>query len=342
MLQCPCVNQTTGQPNLSCNLCKGRGRIYKNPGPFRIKQEIVPHDNSGRVFVKNTPVVDGTVTVYRQGNTLTLAGTQPSDRSYIQLQSPYPRNYQRIRADYDYTPIVSVTDENSEVYGTNTLRVIAARFATEGREFEGSIDQVTRVYNATKDETYTVELAQKEFIHLEDMGTWTSGDTLEVDYTYLKPFDFLLHSISQRRRYESNYVIDQADATLVTPYWAQIAPNDLITALAVEIPAYSVIDPTHSGGNDEIGDYYDISRITDVIDSNGTSHTVGVDLELYGRNEIRWISPKPTVRYSVHFLYHPTYVALTSYDTARHSENKSFVNRTNVMLFDKVNREVTF
>lgn len=336
------MNQSTGQPSLTCNICKGRGRIYKNPGPFRIKQEIVPHDNSGRVFVKNTPIVGGTVTVHRQGNTLSLAGTQPSDGSYIQLQSPYPRNYQRIRADYDFTPVVPVTAEDSQVYGTNTLRVIAARFTTEGRAFEGSIEGVTRVYNATKDETYTVDSYQKEFIYLESMGTWETGDTLEVDYTYLKPFDFLLHGISPKRRYEANYVLDQADATLVTPYWAQISPNDLITALAVEIPAHSIINPNHSVGNDEIGDYFDISRITDVIDANGTSHTVGVDLELYGRNEVRWLSAKPTVNYTVHFLYHPTYVALTSYDTARHSENKSFVNRTNVMLFDKINREVSF
>lgn len=342
VLTCPCIDPTTGQADIHCNLCHGRGRIYRNPGPFRIKQEIVKHDNMGRLYPKYTPVIQGTVTVWQQGTQLTVSGTQPADRSHVQITTPWPKAYKRLRIDYDFDPIISVTGEDSEVYDTNLLRVRDARFLTEGRTFEGSVEAVTRVYNATKDETYTVASFQKEFIYLESMGTWQSGDVLEVDYQYLKPFDFLIHSISQKRRYESPYVIDSADATVVTPYWADIAPNDLLTALAVEIPAFSVVDPSHSVGNDEIGDYFDISRLTQIIDANGTEYIPGTDVIVHGRNEIKWLVSKPTVKYTAHFLYHPTYVALLTYDTARHAENKSFVNRVNVMMFDKINREVTF
>lgn len=337
---CPCINTTTGQADINCSLCFGRGKIFKNPGPFEVRQEIAVCDQIGRIYAKNTGIIDGTITVWQHGATLTL-GTQPADDSYIQLATPYPRTYQRLKLDYAFSPIISITDEDSEVYDTITLRVTSARFLEEGMSFEGSIDGVTRVYNVDKDETYTVTSFQKEYIYLSAMGTWEVDDVLEVDYTYVQPFDFLLHSISERRRYESAYVIDQADATLVTPYYCQVAPNDLISALANELMGYAVIDPSHSQGNDEIRDYFDLSKITAVMDLNGTEYDPLTDVQLFGRNEIEWLVSKPSVNYTVHFLYHPTFTALNTYDTARTSENKSFVNRVNVMLRDKIS-EVTF
>jgi hypothetical protein len=343
VLTCPCVTKGTGQADLQCTLCGGRGKIFRNPGPFTIQQEIARHDGNGKVYPKNTPIIDGTITVWKSGTSLSL-GTQPGDGSYIQLATPFPRNYERIRVDYQFNPTISVIDENSEVYDTNTLRVIAARFVDKGQDYEGSIDSVSRVYNVDKAETYTVTLAQKEFIYLENMGTWADGDVLQVDYVYLQPFDFLLHSISSKRRYESAYIQDQADATLVSPYWAQIAPNDIITSLSAKLPAYAVIDPAATGaaGNDVVVNYYDLSDLTHCIDVSGAQYVVGTDLVLYGRNEIQWLTTKPTVKYTVHFRYHPTFTGLTTYDTARNSENKSFVNRTNVMLYDKVSGEVSF
>ena len=93
-LTCPCVTEHTNQPDINCSLCKGRGKIYKTPGPFFVEQEIVKHDNSGRVYPKFTPVIAGSVTVW-QGSTSLSLGDQPADGSYIQLASPYPRNYKR-------------------------------------------------------------------------------------------------------------------------------------------------------------------------------------------------------------------------------------------------------
>ncbi len=343
VLTCPCITPETGQPSISCPLCKGRGRIYKNPGPFTIEQEITPHDGNGRVYPKFTPVVAGSASVWRQGVSLPL-GSQPADGSYIQLAAPYPRNYQRVRANYTFDPTVSVTSEDSEVYdSTNAvLRVTAARFQDRGKSYEGSIDAVTRVRNTTRSEDLVVSEYRKEFIYLESLQSWQSGDVLEVDYTYVQPFDFMLHSISARRRYDSAYVIDQADATLVTPYWAQVSPKDLITSLSAVIPAFAVIDPTNTAGNDEVGDYYDLSSLTNLIGQDGTEYVIGTNVVLHGRNELRWLTAKPTQKYTVHFLYHPTFTALTTYDTARSSENKSFVNRTNVMMFDKISREIQY
>ena len=200
------------------------------------------------------------------------------------------------------------------------------------------------MYNATKDETYTVSSFLKEYITLESMGTWVSGDTLEVDYTYVKPFNFMLVGVTPRIRYEQPYVLDEADAILITPYWAKPGPDDLFTALAQELMGRSVINPTSTSGNDVVNAYYDLSTLLRVIDKSGTYYTVGTgkDVEIYGRNELKWNVTKPAVPYTAQFTYHPTVTALTALPTLRNSENKAFVNRTSVRMFDHVHSKVTF
>ena len=330
---CPCINAQTRQPDPSCTLCEGRGSIYKNPGPQSILQEQVRHDSAGRVYPTYTPV-SGTPTVTLRDVELSL-GTPPVDGSYIQLATPYPKSHEPLMANYDYSPIVSVTDEDSDVIGTNTLRVTAPMFSESGKSFEGSVNAVTRVYNSSKEETYTVSNYAKEYIYLSSTGTWESGDSLEVDYSYVKPFPFMLSQVSMKMRYEQAYVLDQADTVMVTPYWAKISSNDLFTALASEQYAAAVVDPRFTTGNDEIKNYYDIAKLVEIIDSNGTEYTVGTNVELYGRNELKWLTTKPTVKYTATFHYHPTYVALDNLPTLRTSENKSFVNRVNLKLRDK-------
>ncbi len=342
VLTCPCVSPDTGQPSIHCSLCHGHGEIYKTPGTFQIQQEFTQCDNLGRIYPKYSQLIAGSAFVTQGSIVWELATTQPLDNSYIQLKAPYPRSYQRLTVNYKFDPVYSVENENSEVIGNNTLRVTGASFVDRGSVYYGSIVDVSRVYNTTRDETYVVSEAQKEFIYLADMGTWQENDILEVDYTYIKPFNFMLHSISQKRRYVEAYVLDQADATLVTPYWAQVTPNDLITALSSTLAGYSIIDPTVFVGNDKINDVFDLAEITNIIDLNGNEYTPGTDVIVYGRNELKWLVTKPSVRYTVHYMYHPTFAGLTTYDTARTSENKSFVNRLNLVLRDRFSKENSF
>lgn len=343
-ITCPCVHPDTMQPDPRCSVCRGRGRIYRTPDRFNLFNEIVRHDGAGRVYPRYIPIVDGSVTVYRKGVPLSLAATQPADGSYVQLESPYPKRHEVITIDYAYSPTISVVAEDSEVYGTDMLRTVATRFVEKGKGFEGSIESVSRVYNVTKDETYTVESAAKEYIYLAGMGTWESGDVLEVDYVYVKPFDFMLTGVTGRLRYEQPYVLDDADAVLVTPYWAQPAPDDLFTAMAQERIGRAVIDPTTTSGNDVVGAFFDLSRLLRVIDRAGNDRTVGPgnDVEVYGRNELRWNVAKPSTPYVAQFTYHPTFTALTNLHTLRNSENKAFVNRVSVKQFDRVHDKVVY
>ena len=339
---CPCLNPNTGQADPSCSLCNGRGVIYRTPGIMSVLQEAMKHDSYGVVTPTYAPVV-GTPRITKKGVVLILAGSQPGDGSYIQLDPPYPKAWEKLYGNYDFSPVLSVTNENSTVLSATakTLKTIAPLFWEKGKQFEGSIDEVTRVYNVDKTETYTVTEALKEYIYLSAMGTWGSGDVLQVDYSYVRPFEFILLGISQRMRYESAYVMEEADAVLITPYWARIAASDLLTALASEQNSSVVIDPTLGAGNDEIRGYFDVSRLIHVMDKSSNEYTIGTDLELYGRNEIKWLVTKPTVRYSVSFLYHPSFSALQSLPTLRSAENKSFVNRVSLKLYDRTSSEFT-
>lgn len=343
-ITCPCIKATTMNADPECPLCNGRGRFYTEPDSFSILDEIVKHDALGRMWPSHTPVVAGSPVAYRNGVQLSLDGTQPSDGSYVQLEAPFPRAYEVIVLNYDFTPDIEVTDEDSTVYGTTTLKTVATSFETRGKSFEGSVKSVSRVYNSTKAETYTVVDAVKEYIYLVDMGTWESGDVLEVDYIYVEPFNFLIVGTTPRIRYEQPYVLDEADSVLITPYWAKVAPNDLLTALASEQIGQVIVNPNVNAGNDQITAFYDLSILMRVLDTTGTFYTVGPgkNVEIYGRNELKWNITKPTVNYSVQFTYHPTYGALRNLHTLRNAENKAFVNRVGVTQFDKVHEEAVF
>ena len=177
------------------------------------------------------------------------------------------------------------------------------------------------------------------------MGTWANGDVLEVDYAYQKPFSFLLVGITPRMRYEQPYVLEEADAVLVTPYWAQVAPDDMLTAMAVEQIGRTVINPgVVAGTMDEIISYYDLSRLLRVIDEAGVEYTVGPgkNVEIFERNFLKWNITKPAVQYVAQFTYHPTYSALNAMHTLRNSENKAFVNRISVKQFDRVSDRIEY
>lgn len=339
-ITCPCVNPNTMQPDIRCTMCKGRGYIYRNPGTFSIKQEVAKHNGFGVITPRYGPVSNPVV--WRRGEKLPLADPQP-DPNVITLEGPnYPRLYQRMYIDYDFRPVQSIIAEEAEVIDTNILRVVGARFEDQGKQFEGSIETVTRVENVTKSETYTVSEAIKEYIFLDGMGTYADGDVIEVDYTYIRPFQFVLHTVTPAMRYEPSYVSQDTAATLLVPSWANPAPNDLFTAMAQESPASAVIDPTFTPGDDVIRDYFDLSTIEFVMDKNGTEYTPGEDVVLIGRNKVHWLVTKPTVAYTIEFTHHPTFSSVREPQTIRTAENKEFANKVSLKQYQITNTVQSF
>jgi hypothetical protein len=350
---CPCVTTGTNQPDIHCPVCKGRGEIYKSPGPFKIIDELAPHDEFGRFTIKNKNYIPGTVVAWRTSRsgahvTIPLAVSQPADKSYIQMEYPWLHAYERIYVNYHFDPNITLSKGNGKMVRSDYPTIVpdALKVEFKGREYHGSISSVTKVYNKTTDYTYIVTGFAKENIYIQNAGDGnpSDGDVLEIDCVYQSPYPFLVHSVSTKLRYEAAYIIDQADAVVQSAYYYDIGPNDLITALAMEIPGYSIVEPTVAGPGypDSISDVFDIARLTGIVDATGKEYNIYTDVQLVGRNEIVWLVTKPIIRYTVKYMYNPTFVGLTTYDTSRFSENKAFVNRLNAMIRDRMTKEITF
>jgi len=339
---CPCLSTSTNQPSPSCSLCKGRGRVYTTPDRFTVSWESAKHNNMGKVFPKMGSVVVGSVSVFQRGVELPLASVQPADGSYVQLAAPFPAEWELLNMRYDYSPIQNALDETPTVIATNVLKISSPTFQTRGRWYVGSIRRVRAVTNITKNESYTVSKYEKDFIFLSSMGTYTSGDELLASYDYVLPFSFIVTGISQKMRYEKPYILDEASAQLITPYYCKVSPDDLLTALSKDQYGTAIVDPTLTVGNDVLNNYFDVVRITRIVDLDGVEHDVDTEVTLVGRNEISWVTAKPTKKYSVQFFYNPTYIALRDYSSMRVSENKEFVNKINLMQYDMINAKRTF
>ena len=336
-IRCPCVNANSSQPNPKCSVCYGRGFIYKPPvGPFHVLDEMSPHDAMGKIYQWYQYLVLNTVRVRMKGVWQIIDPLiQPIDGSYIQLSEPYPRNYYRLFTSYSFDPTFSVVNEDSEVYSPNVLRTIETRTIDKGKTFEGTILSVSRVYNVTKTESYVITGSEKEFIYLLNMGTWVSGDVLQVDYKYVKPFDLLVVGVTPKMRYEQPWIMEESDALIMTPYWVKPSPNDLFTALSQEQRGEAIIEP--KVGDDEVRNYFDISSVVMIVDKSGVEYSPLTSVSILARNKIHWLVTKPTVPYTIQFTYHPTYTSISNYSAIRTAENKEFINRINVRLFDRIN-----
>jgi hypothetical protein len=336
---CPCLSELTAQPDPQCTFCQGRGFIYKSPVSVHIYQEYPRHDNLGRVYLE-WPVWDNdlsSVTIRNKTGSLLTLGSQPPDHSYIQLATwPFP--YEPIAVDYEAAITRSIVGENPEIVKSDgtVMRVTSPRIFSEGKAATGSIEAVSRVHNVTKVEDYTPTSINRDFIYFDAVGTWVVGDVLEVDYTYAPAMNFVMHSVTEKMKYEKPYVGEEASAVLITPYYIRPSTNDVFSALSQEQAAQEIIDPTMRVGNDILHRFFDVSRIEAIVQADGSSYDISASVELFGRNEIKWKIAKPTTKYIVHFTYHPTYRGLPNLPSVRHAENKSFIIRTGVTVFDRV------
>ena len=350
VLICPCITDTTQQPLVDCPVCHGRGELFSSPGPFTVIDEDIFPDYYGHLNIQNGPFITGTPSVYQNVNSqlneynqIALAPVQPVDNSYIQLAFPWPSVSTKLYANYRFVQDTSIVAENCNVIRLNILEATSLAFNYKGRIYQGDIVDCTRVYNKTKDEYYVVDFSAKQFIYLKGMGSWSNGDTLQVDYTFMQPYQMVVHSVSPQRAWRDGFILDSSDAVVQSAYYYDVYASDLITPLSMEVEASEVIDPRADPNNwDILKSVYDVGVIYAIIDQSGKEYDPVSSVAIVNRNELHWIGPKPSIRYTVKFMYHPTFVGMPSMDTSRSSENKKFVNRINVKLRDKINNQVTF
>jgi hypothetical protein len=305
-----------------------------------MRQERTTCNSYGRIIPFNAPVIPGTIAVFLRNIPLQLSATQPDDGSYIQLEKPYPERYSKLLVNYQFNPKITIINELALIPGTNVLKAVSVFSYINGRNIPGTIAKVNQVRNITKSLDYTLNVSSfsKEFIFMNSMPSYSSGDEISISYEYIKPWIFLIEGIAPKKRYENAWILENAVATIVTPYYCQMSPNDVITALSGELQGFEILNPNQSG-LDIIKSYFDVSRITRIIDKSGKIYDPS-NVTLFERNKLIWNVTKPTVAYTVHFFYYPSYSLLQEYGTTRTAENKQFVNRYTLALLDKVNSNI--
>ena len=368
---CPCFNPETSQPDYSCVLCYGRGRIYKEPGPQRVYNEIAKHGNTS-IYPKYTPLVPDEFRVRLparndSGLTKDVLATLSEDRKTLILSNEV-HDQEHVYIDYKFDPVLRNEGQEAdsvEISGsgaTLTLRLVPDLFSNRygKRNIHGrllSVESVMLVaYDSDNIEISSDDLTDNTSIENIDSDNLIISASANVQslidsamellvydrheflvaYTYNRPFQFLINNISERQKYTSPYISQEADATLTVPSWARVSPNDLFTVLAAEQIGEEIIHPESSSTMvDSVKSYFDLVRILEIVDKDGTVYVNPdepvVDIaEIVDRHDIKWNIQKPTVPYTVQFLYNPTYVAIEGFPTLRTAENKQFVNKINL------------
>ena len=260
---CPCLNSDTFQPDIDCDLCRGRGRIYKFPGPQRIFNEMARHNRAGRIFPRYEPVVEDSVVVRKPSRDDT-GGTvdvpfQLSDGVLEITGDDIPPEYDFIFLDYSFSPTRTVVNGMGSVENAamGIIHVDVPVKVLNGKRIYGRLITVSSVRIDSDDPGFSERsltvastisdifeadsLLEYDNVKLETPSQLTDAIAeatnlgaeyrIEVDYTYTEPFRFLISNISEKQRYTSPYITKEADAMLTVPSWARISPNDLFTVL---------------------------------------------------------------------------------------------------------------
>lgn len=338
---CPRIQAGMNQHDPTCPICNGRGRIYELVQTIQIFQEIGSQETPGQLTVAHAPIT-GNPLVWHQKQTIPISVTQPSPWNYIAFDPPYPEIWNTLLVDYQFSPLVTVTGENSQVVGTNTLQTIATRQISVGQDYSSTIDSVISVQNVTHPATYTVASTSRDFIFLSGMPGYVSGDTLSVNYTYVIPYNFVITGMNMKMEWLSPYEMENADALLIAPGWAKISSGDLFTPLSAVQNDSQIIDPRQTGPSamDTVKNVFDIKSISQIILYTGVAANPS-DYQLFGRNQINWISNKPTQPYTVQYQFNPTFVALPNIQSLRYAENKVLANRTILKNYNKASQSET-
>lgn len=345
---CTCFSSTTQQADPKCSYCKGRGTRYLVPQRASIHEELQHCSYRGAVST-SLRYVPGSVVVRYESTRQSISIVDQSDGLSVLLASPYPKPYDRLLVSYESNLLVSVTADICDVIATLSATRLVVRprstlLQSQGMDYESTIaavQQVAVVYDDATQGTLPVVKVERELITLDTTGVTKVITEIRATYSHALPFRFLVHSISEKVKWESGYVAENAQAMVIVPAYVKASVNDLFTILSAEQVANIVIDPV-AGSNDVVRNYYDLSKILDAQSSVGTALDLS-KVSIYNRNEIVWVTGyKPTTRYMLQVLYHPTFVALPTLPTLRNAEDKAFVNRINVVEYTRLSGKTTF
>lgn len=347
--RCPCAGEFSGQASTSCAICKGSGIVYSAPDRFSVVGENLRHNHNGRVYPKHDGFIASTMSAFinanfevgsRVGAGVVVADPQPTtaiDGKYIQLSAPYPKLYDPLVGSYEFSPVKTVINEVLvHAYDGTFVAPTVRAFINETRKSFGSLSEIVSVVDDDG-----VALTVSDFGRdLITVSNPPANHSVVATYKFTSPMRLLITRISQKLKYSSAYVAETSDALLITPHYFRVGEGDLFTMTSSFQIADTVIDRQHRAITefDLIGNRFDVSRIMSIMSVDGS--IVPIDnYALVGRNRINWVRDAPT-KYSVQYEYNPTFSVLGAMAQLRSSEDKTFIQRTNLVEFSRLGKTI--
>lgn len=339
-ITCTCISSDTSQADPSCLLCYGRGVRYSAPESSQFNERVLSVD--GLIILQFSPI-GGVVTVFDERTEQQLAVTSVV-QNRVQLSST-PSGHSPLLVSYNagfqksvVNVLCTVVDSGDPNYlWLQPGGVDVRSFATA---FEVSI--LTTPAPAVLDSaSVTVPVLSVDRNLLRIARPVTLNGPYRASFSYIKPFKFLLHSVSEKMKWDTGYVAEEADAVLVVPWYIKLGVQDVVTMLSGRQAANAVLMST-AGVTDPIRNYFDVVELVRAYNASGVELDIS-KASIVNRNEILWQSGfRPTGKYSIQFLYRPTFVVLPSLPTLRNAEDSAFVNRVSVSEYTRLTGTNTF
>jgi len=336
-IPCTCITET-GQPQISCPYCRGRGFFYKPPVKGKILNELAHCNYQGEIFLQHN-CVSGSAVVLDVVTQQAYEVSSYSGNQIVLTSAPNPATLLNITYEIDFTTNI-VSDSCAIVDIESTYLVVKpskVSLTKKGQEYQGTIVSVSSV--VVDGVSYSAADIQRDLITVNAAAT--SSSIVTANYMVSYPQRLLVHSISEKMKWQDGYAQEEADAIVVVPYYVKASNQDLFTIMSAKQVASVIVDPTQSVGNDVIGQYYDIAELLALYNPDGSEIDIS-QVSIYNRNEIKWAASKPTTRYTVQLSYHPTFAVIPTLPTLRSAQDDQFVNKLNVVEFSRMSKNWTF
>ncbi len=323
---CTCINGLS-QPDPECSRCLGRGYEYFSIKEKRIIEDIfstggdtisVVHDIQSIISLKRCTGEDVLYTSF-DGKSILLPGTTEK-YSYYQIDYIYKLEHPSICS--------------AQYLGKGLLRINIPGTITPEGEFVGTITEITRLYNTTKQNNIGILSFWEDRVLTNDY--LDLSDIIEVTCKYLEPMKFLITNVGALNRFSpgakgtsaSLSALQEYDAVATFSGFLSVGSGDLITLLRAEQKTSAIGHLT--SGNIYRVPFYHIRSLVDVRDEIGKID----DVILVNENELRFDGRIPKKQFSIAFHYNPTFVVSGDSTSLRYGEDKVFPKRAGIKRWE--------
>lgn len=346
--KCPCVKQSTQQPDIHCKRCGGLGITYGYQDKAVISQTVMVKDTSGIIELseeyKDCPLIkcyDNSGVAYEKAT---------KTDNYLMLNAEtLPDKGVYVTAVMTQKILKTIENTTCKVIGNGYYRVEGLRSSktsTEGlyHTVPGDIENIGEVYD-DEGNIFNVSEIRQDCIYIDVLETTDkeSGesiiivppDTLNVkSVDYLPPFTFVILNQNINKADAQTMQEVNGDAVLSFPYAYDVASDDVLTVLSGTYTNKKVVIKKDAE-YDVIPDYF----VDEVVTCIGLerNYVQGTDFILCGTNYLKWICddrPEDGEAYTITYKVFPTYKVVKNIPQIRTSENQRMPKKAIIKLYD--------